>query len=296
MKRTQLLTTCLTLGVATTGCDKLRNQKGSPAREEAAAIGQRDATVVARVKKEIGGILGKSPGSIKVTDQFIRDLGADSLDTVEIVMAIEEEFNIAIADADAEKLIAVGDLVDYVTARMKPVPANTGKNESKTSYEVAGIYTSMRSMVLNLDAEQIGELKEKRVWAVLMETGYPEAAATLVAVADGTASLYFSNGGGIIGAGEHDNVRPVSLGFVKMAEGYLAEMKKVEKFPMVTPGNTTFYVVTQQGVFTHTAKENVLGEERGQLSKLFYQGQDLITQMRLAEENREAGNPPGGQP
>jgi acyl carrier protein len=296
MKRTQILTTCFTLGVAMTSCDKLRNQKGPPPGEEAAAVGQRDAVVVARVKKEIGEILGKSPGSIRVTDQFIRDLGADSLDTVEIVMAIEEVFNIAIADADVEKLIAVGDLIAYVTAKMKPVPVETGKNKSETSYDVAGIYTSMRSMILNLDAEQIGELKDKPVWAVLMETGYPEAAATLVAVADGAASLYFSNGGGIIGAGEHDNVRPVSLGFVKMAEGYLADMKKVEEFPMVTPGNTTFYVVTPQGVFTHTAKEDDLGEERDQLSKLFYQGQDLITQMRLAEEKRETGNPPDGQP
>jgi len=292
----QLLTTCVTMGVAMTSCDKLRNEKGASAGEETAAVGQRDATVVARVKKEIGGILGKSPGSISVTDQFIRDLGADSLDTVEIVMAIEEVFNIAIADADAEKLIAVGDLIDYVTAKMKSVPVETGKNEHGTSYEVAGIYTSMRSMILDLDAEQIGELKDKPVWAVLMETGYPQAAATLVAVADGAASLYFSNGGGIIGAGEHDNVRPVSLSFVKMAEGYLADMKKVEEFPLVTPGNTTFYVVTPQGVFTHTAKENDLGEKRDQLSKLFYRGHDLITRMRLAEENREAGNPPGGQP
>jgi acyl carrier protein len=297
MKRTQLLTTCLTLGFAMTSCDKLRNEKGASAGKETAAVGQRDAVVVARVKKEIGEILGKSPDSIRVTDQFIRDLGADSLDTVEIVMAIEEVFNIAIADADAEKLIAVGDLIDYVTAKMKSVPVDAGKkNKSETSYDVAGIYASMRSMILNLDAEQIGELKDKPVWAVLMETGYPEAAVTLVAVADGAASLYFSNGGGIIGAGEHDNVRPVSLGFVKMAEGYLADMKKVEEFPIATPGNTTFYVVTPQGVFTRTAKENDLGEERDQLSKFFYQGQNLITQMRIAEEKRAAGNPPGGQP
>jgi acyl carrier protein len=296
MKRTQLLTTCFTLGVAITGCDKLSNQKGPPPGEKAAAAGQRDAAVVARVKKEIGEILGKSPDSIRLADQFVRDLGADSLDTVEIVIAIEEAFDIAIADADAEKLIAVGDLVDYVSAKMKTQPVNTGKNEPETSYQVAGIYTSMRGMVLNLDAGQIGELKDKPVWAVLMETGYPEAAATLVAVADGAASLYFSNGGGIIGAGEHDNVRPVSLGFVKMAEGYLAGMKKVEGFPMVTPGNTTFYVVTPQGVFTYTAKEEDLGEKRDRLSKLFYQGHELITRMRLAEEKREAGNPPDGQP
>ena len=45
------------------------------------------------------------------------------------------------------------------------------------------------------------------VWGILMETGYPEGVATLVALGDGTTSLYFGNGGGVIGAGEHDRVR-----------------------------------------------------------------------------------------
>lgn len=46
-----------------------------------------------------------------------------------------------------------------------------------------------------------------RVWGVLVEIGYPEPVATLVALSDGTTSLYFSNGGGVIGAGEHAAVR-----------------------------------------------------------------------------------------
>jgi acyl carrier protein len=148
------------MGVAMTSCDKLRNEKVASAGEENTAVGQRDATVVARVKKEIGGILGKSPGSISVTDQFIRDLGADSLDTVEIVMAIEEVFNISIADADAEKLIAVGDLIDYVTAKMKSLPVETGENDlgekrdqlSKLFYRGHDLITQMRLAEENREA------------------------------------------------------------------------------------------------------------------------------------------------
>lgn len=285
MKPTHLLTTCFTLGVAMTGCDKLRKQLDAETGQAEARGMRRDVAVVSRVKKEIGDILGKSPDSIRLTDQFIRDLGADSLDTVEIVMAVEEAFNIAIVDADAEKLITVGDLVDYVRMKIDSTP---GKPAQPT-YEMKDIYLSMRGMILSLDSEKIGELKDKPVWAVLMETGYPEAAVTLVAVADGAASLYFSNGGGMIGAGEHENVRPASLGLVKMSEGYLADMKKVDDFPTATPGNTTFYVVTPNGVFTYTARENDLGEKRDKFSRLFYQGQELITQMRLAEEKRQAG-------
>lgn len=166
----------------------------------------------------------------------------------------------------------------------------------KPPYKIAEIYTGMREQVLKLDEKQIGVLKDKPVWAVLMETGYPEAAATLVAIADGSASMYFSNGGGMIGAGEHENVRSASMGLVKIAGDFLKEMKKVEVFPTVKPGDTTFYVVTPKGVFTYTAKEDDLGEKRDRLSKLFYQGQELITQMRLAEEARKARKADIGPP
>jgi acyl carrier protein len=115
MKRTQFCITCITLGVALTGCDKPRPRQDSQNGQNEAVGAQRDTVVAARVRKEIGGILGKSPNTIKATDQFVRDLGADSLDTVEIVMAVEDAFSISIADEDAVKLITVGDLINYVT-------------------------------------------------------------------------------------------------------------------------------------------------------------------------------------
>lgn len=121
-----------------------------------------------------------------------------------------------------------------------------------------------------------------------METGYPEAAVTLVAVVDGTASLYFSNGGGIIGAGEHENVRPASQKLVAMAGAFVESMEIVDSFPLVTPGNTSFYIVTSTGVHTYSAKEDDLGEERDRLSPLFHQGHELIGQMRIAEGQRQA--------
>lgn len=159
--------------------------------------------------------------------------------------------------------------------------------DDKPPYDIADIYVDMRQQVLELNEEKIGELKGEPIWAVLMETGYPEAAATLVAVADGAASLYFSNGGGMIGAGEHDNVRPASLELVKLAEKYVEKMKRVEEFPMVIPGNTTFYIVTPNGVYTYTAKEVDLGEERDILSPLFHQGHELIGQMQIAEQTKQ---------
>lgn len=70
-----------------------------------------------------------------------------------------------------------------------------------------------------------------------------------------------------------------------MAVDFLPQMKKVDKFPVPQPGMTCFYIVTQNGVFTYTGKEVDFGQKRDKLSKLFYQGHELIGQMRLAEEN-----------
>lgn len=160
--------------------------------------------------------------------------------------------------------------------------------EHTSSYKVADIYTGMRQQVIELDEKRMGDLKDRPIWAVLMETGHQDAAVTLLAAADGAASLYFSNGGGIIGAGEHENVRPASLGLVKVAEEFLKDMTRVEKCPLPTQGITIFYVITPKGIFTYQAKEKDLGEKRDKLSKLFYQGHQLIGQMRIAQQKGQA--------
>ena len=67
-----------------------------------------------KVKAIIVEQLGVAEASITMDASFIDDLGADSLDIVEFIMALEEEFNIEIPDADAEKAVTVGDVVDYI--------------------------------------------------------------------------------------------------------------------------------------------------------------------------------------
>jgi acyl carrier protein len=67
-----------------------------------------------RVRDIIINELGVEPEKVTLEASFVEDLGADSLDTVELVMAFEEEFGIEIPDEDAEKLQTVGDAVSYV--------------------------------------------------------------------------------------------------------------------------------------------------------------------------------------
>ena len=70
--------------------------------------------VFERVKKIIVEQLGATEASVTMEASFIDDLGADSLDIVELIMALEEAFDIEIPDADAEKVATVGDVVDYI--------------------------------------------------------------------------------------------------------------------------------------------------------------------------------------
>jgi len=71
-------------------------------------------TVDERVKKIIGEQLGVEEDEVTPEASFVEDLGADSLDTVELVMALEEEFGIEIPDEDAEKILTVGKALEYI--------------------------------------------------------------------------------------------------------------------------------------------------------------------------------------
>ena len=72
-----------------------------------------------RVKKIVSEQLGANEADIKNESSFVDDLGADSLDTVELVMALEEEFDCEIPDEEAEKITNVQQAIVYVTANLK---------------------------------------------------------------------------------------------------------------------------------------------------------------------------------
>ena len=71
-----------------------------------------------KVKGIIVEQLGVTEATVTAESSFIDDLGADSLDIVELVMALEEEFDMEIPDTDAEEVVTVGDVVDYIKERV----------------------------------------------------------------------------------------------------------------------------------------------------------------------------------
>ncbi len=78
------------------------------------------STIEERVKKIIIEQLGVKEEQVSLESSFVDDLGADSLDTVELVMALEEEFECEIPDEDAEKITTVQQAIDYINANLNP--------------------------------------------------------------------------------------------------------------------------------------------------------------------------------
>lgn len=78
-----------------------------------------DENIEAKVKDIIVEQLGVNAEQVNPDAKFIEDLGADSLDTVELIMALEEEFGIEVPDEEAEKLVSVGDVNRYIEENAK---------------------------------------------------------------------------------------------------------------------------------------------------------------------------------
>ncbi len=75
------------------------------------------AEIQERVVKIVCDQMGTTPDKVSRETSFINDLGADSLDTVELVMEFEDEFEISIPDEDAEKIQTVGNAIDYISTK-----------------------------------------------------------------------------------------------------------------------------------------------------------------------------------
>jgi len=78
-----------------------------------------DQEILAKVKEMVASQLGKSEDEITMESAFIEDLGADSLDLVELIMSMEDEFGLEISDEDAEKIVTVKDAINFIQENKK---------------------------------------------------------------------------------------------------------------------------------------------------------------------------------
>jgi len=147
--------------------------------------------------------------------------------------------------------------------------------------EAANPYAGLRKLALATTRASLQADHSGSCYGVLMETGYPQGVATLVCFLSGECSLYFSNGGGTIGAGAHGSVAEAAKSFVQACDGFLSKMDRAADCPLPAEGHTIFYALTDGGTYCHSALELDLGHRRSEFSELFYLGHAVITQIRL---------------
>ena len=174
--------------------------------------------------------------------------------------------------------------VEPETHHNSPAKLPPGRDETQPAALPADVYMGLRQQALSCSRTSLGfpqPLPTAPAWGLLMETGYPNGTATLVSLSDGSASLYLSGGGGVIGGHAHESVRKAAMAFVQRAGSLCKNMSRTDKFPLPRTGRTVFYIFTDDGILTADAIENDLGNGRHSLSQLFHAGHAVITELRL---------------
>jgi hypothetical protein len=119
-----------------------------------------------------------------------------------------------------------------------------------------------------------------------MDTGYDGATVSLVALADGTTSLYTSTGFGIIGGGGHEPVVRATLTLLSVLDQHLAAMQPAADAPLPAAGRTIIRAFTPAGQRSFEAAEDDLGNGRSPLSGVFHVAHTVISELRIIDEAR----------
>jgi hypothetical protein len=165
-------------------------------------------------------------------------------------------------------------------------------NRARTAEE---IYMDMRRQALATTPQNLGrDPKGTEPYGLLMEMGIQISVVTLVCFVDGDANVYYKTGGGMIGGSHHESVRQAAKAFVALASKALPKMVKATDYPLPGMDKVRFYVLTPQGVFTTETNRQTLANPKSELGALFYQGQEVVAEMRQIQEQKQEEKKPKG--
>jgi hypothetical protein len=142
-------------------------------------------------------------------------------------------------------------------------------------------YEHLRAEAFFLSPESYDPESEEptKPYGAIMEIGFPGAIATLITLIDGTANLYFSNGGGKAGEASQPKVRDATSDFINQAHKYITMLHRVDSFPVPQKGYVRFYVLTPNGVYSAEVPERQLRNSESCLTFLYQYGYAVITQL-----------------
>jgi hypothetical protein len=154
----------------------------------------------------------------------------------------------------------------------------------------AQTYLQLRSRTFSLNPTELGlepSNEAPNVWGVLVEMGYEVGTASLVSLADGTTSLYYSTGGGMLGSADYQALAEASKAFVSQAENHFVHMSPANDFPLPEAGQVRFILLTYSGAYSLEVPEKLLVSGDHPLSPLFERAQQALALLhQLAEKKR----------
>lgn len=152
-------------------------------------------------------------------------------------------------------------------------------------------YSGLRQLAFDLRPRELGltpTSERPDVWGALMEFRTGAAIVSLVSIGDGTTSLYFSNGGGIIGAGGHSEVVQATQQFLAVTQRVLNLFQATSEYPPPSGGNARFYALTYSGVKTIEVAESQLRTGHDPLSQLYAAAHEVIAWIRMTSDRQSA--------
>lgn len=146
-------------------------------------------------------------------------------------------------------------------------------------------YLSWRELWFNTKPEDLGlefGSNNSTPFAVVMEIGIGDGAASIASSIVGDGTVYTSTGSGIFGSGQrYDSVSIASIHFVEVAADFIDKMELTTEYPLPKTDNIKFYVITPTGIYTaEEADWDTLGSGNHELSPLFLAGNDVMTAIR----------------
>jgi hypothetical protein len=157
--------------------------------------------------------------------------------------------------------------------------------------DVDSAYAGLRRQLFELDANDLGfspSLSAPQVFAAVMDVGFARGVATLVAMIDGTTSLYTSGGGGIIGAGEQEDVAAAAQVYVTSTDQVLDQLYKSDDVGLPADGEVIMRALTYGGRYAGVASVDDLQTGLHPLSRAYAAAQLVITAVRLVDEAPDA--------
>jgi len=151
-------------------------------------------------------------------------------------------------------------------------------------------YTGLRNQALTVGREAAGVAPpgpDAPIWLIMVELGTPKATASLVAIADGTTSLYLSTGGGVIGGGAHEQVRSANASLLRTANALRDRMQRVTVCERPPAGSTAFHARTDGGFLSYTGTDLDLARTDRPMSSLFMAAHRVLGELRVMTQRAQ---------